>query len=161
MWRSRMSTSRYICRCRRAEDSGGFGQAKDILRDEDLQRSIQRVPAGDEAPIWHDIRQYTVERMVDFQRVLTLGGTRQEVRMYNGHQVSTSVMASVPWADAIVFSAGQQNVDEGSWSETVFPSSIFPIRVRAPPVNSIASFSVVFPAPLWPTRTTLRMAAGS
>jgi hypothetical protein len=74
---------------------------------------------GEETPIWHDIRQYTTERMVDFQRVFTLAGTRQSVRMFNGHHVSTSVMASVPWATATLFSAGQQSVDEGSWSQTI------------------------------------------
>ena len=45
----------------------------------------------------------------------------------------------------------------GSWSDTVFPSSIVPMRVIDPAVNSMASSSEVFPAPAWPTSKTLRM----
>jgi hypothetical protein len=86
---------------------------------------------GDETPIWHDIRQYTVERTVDFQRVFTLDGTEQTVRMFNGHQVSTSVMASVPWADVTLFSAGQQAVHEGSWSEKIPVANQSNVMVRA------------------------------
>jgi hypothetical protein len=49
----------------------------------------------------------------------------------------------------------------GSWSETVLPSSTVPIRVSAPAVKSIASSSVVFPEPPWPTSKTLRMSFAS
>src|SRR6266498_3544907 len=49
----------------------------------------------------------------------------------------------------------------GSWSETVLPSSTFPIRVIAPVVKSMASSSEVLPAPPWPRRRTLRMLDGS
>ena len=49
----------------------------------------------------------------------------------------------------------------GSWSETVLPSSTVPIRVIAPAVKSIASSSVVLPAPPWPTSRTLRMSFAS
>ncbi len=54
-----------------------------------------------------------------------------------------------------------RRTSSGSWSETVFPSSIFPIRVIAPDAKSIASVRVVFPAPLWPTSRTLRILPGS
>ncbi len=49
----------------------------------------------------------------------------------------------------------------GSWSETVLPSSTFPIRVAAPAANSIASIRVVLPAPPWPRSRTFRMLAAS
>jgi hypothetical protein len=54
-----------------------------------------------------------------------------------------------------------RRISSGSWSETVLPSSILPMRVMVPEVNSIASVRVVFPAPLCPTRTTFRIFRGS
>ena len=52
-------------------------------------------------------------------------------------------------------------VSSGSKSLTVLPSSTVPIRVVAPDAKSIASRSVVFPEPPWPTKRTLRMSLGS
>ena len=49
----------------------------------------------------------------------------------------------------------------GSWSLTVLPSSIVPMRVIAPAVKSIDSSRVVFPEPPWPTNRTLRMSFAS
>jgi len=49
----------------------------------------------------------------------------------------------------------------GSWSLTVLPSSTVPMRVIAPDVKSIASSSVVLPAPPCPTSNTLRMSLAS
>ena len=49
----------------------------------------------------------------------------------------------------------------GSKSLTVLPSSTVPIRVVAPEVKSMASSSVVFPDPPWPTSRTLRMSFAS
>src|SRR4051794_26582994 len=45
----------------------------------------------------------------------------------------------------------------GSVPVTVVPSSTRPTRVVTPARCSSASTSVVLPAPLWPTRTTLRI----
>ena len=47
----------------------------------------------------------------------------------------------------------------GSKSVVVVPSSTRPRRLIAPAQNSSASASVVFPAPPWPTRATLRILA--
>ena len=49
----------------------------------------------------------------------------------------------------------------GSWSQTVVPSRTVPGRGIAPVCASSASTSVVFPDPDGPTRTTLRIRAGS
>src|SRR5438067_10021349 len=48
----------------------------------------------------------------------------------------------------------------GSKSVVVVPSSTRPTRLMAPAQCSSASVSVVFPAPPWPTRATLRILAG-
>ncbi len=47
--------------------------------------------------------------------------------------------------------------DSGSVSNTLVPSSTFPARATAPARASKASANVVVPAPLWPTRATLRI----
>ena len=49
----------------------------------------------------------------------------------------------------------------GSWSLTVVPSVTEPARLIVPVAASSASTSVVFPAPEWPTSTTLRTLPGS
>ena len=41
-----------------------------------------------------------------------------------------------------------RRISSGSWSLTVFPSSILPILVMAPAENNSDSRSVVLPAPL-------------
>ena len=51
-------------------------------------------------------------------------------------------------------------ISSGSKSQTVDPSSTFPALVMAPVANRRASASVVLPAPLCPTRATLRMRDG-
>jgi CDP-diacylglycerol--glycerol-3-phosphate 3-phosphatidyltransferase len=48
----------------------------------------------------------------------------------------------------------------GSWSLTVVPSSTLPDREIVPVAASNASTRVVFPAPEWPTRATLRIFSG-
>src|SRR5919197_3221968 len=47
----------------------------------------------------------------------------------------------------------------GSKSDTVLPSSTRPIRWVSPLLKRSASVRVVFPAPPWPTRATLRILA--
>ena len=49
----------------------------------------------------------------------------------------------------------------GSWSLTVVPSVTEPARLIVPVTASSASASVVFPAPEWPTSTTLRTLPGA
>ena len=51
-------------------------------------------------------------------------------------------------------------ISSGSKSHTVEPSSTFPCLVMAPVAKSRASARVVLPAPLWPTRATLRIPLG-
>ncbi|AMM31075.1 hypothetical protein SA2016_0377 [Sinomonas atrocyanea] len=48
----------------------------------------------------------------------------------------------------------------GSESPTVVPSAMVPRRAIAPAEARIASRSVVFPAPEWPTSTTFRISSG-
>ena len=51
-------------------------------------------------------------------------------------------------------------ISSGSKSQTVEPSSTLPARGMAPVAKRRASANVVFPAPLCPTRATLRIRDG-